>query len=271
MKSEQAKKLADDALDTLADALAAGKSGTLHAVLQAAARFHRYSFRNIMLIATQRPDATHVAGFNAWKKLGRFVKKGEHGIVIVAPIPIRSDASEVAESGVTASESAGIRFKAAYVFDVAQTDGEPLPEHATVSGEPGQFTERLKSFIAGKGIVLEYLPDLGGPDGTSSGGKIQVRTGLTPAEEFSVLAHELGHELLHRDADRATTTKTQRETEAEAVAFVLTTAVGLDTSTAASDYIQLYNGDKDTLAASLGRIQHVAAEIIDALDLEEGV
>src|SRR5688572_23566162 len=92
MKSEDASKLATSALDRLADALAAGHSEALTAFLSAAGRFHSYSFRNVMLIAMQRPEATRVAGFNAWRKLGRFVKKGEHGIVIVAPIVFKREA-----------------------------------------------------------------------------------------------------------------------------------------------------------------------------------
>ena len=85
------------------------------------------------------------------------------------------------------------------------------------------------------------------------------------AEEFATLAHEFAHEMLHRDKDRGKTTNKVRETEAEAVAFAVCQAVGLDTNTAASDYIQLYAGDKDTLAASLDRIQHASARIISVI------
>ena len=86
---------------------------------------------------------------------------------------------------------------------------------------------------------------------------------MKPAEEFSVLAHELAHEILHRGEPARALSRTVRETEAEAVAFVVCQAVGLDTNTAASDYIQLWDGNKDTLQASLDRIQRTAAEIID--------
>ncbi|MGD9789002.1 MAG: ImmA/IrrE family metallo-endopeptidase, partial [Phycisphaerales bacterium] len=98
----------------------------------------------------------------------------------------------------------------------------------------------------------------------SRGGRISIRVGLEPANEFSTIVHELAHELLHRGEDRKTISKTVRETEAEAVAFVVTSAIGLNTGTAASDYIQLYQGNAETLAASLDRIQHVAAGIIAA-------
>jgi hypothetical protein len=133
MKAEEAKKLADQALDNLNAALAAGKSDALIAYLAAMGRFHDYSFGNVMLIVMQRPDATHVAGFNTWKTLGRFVKKGEKGIVIIAPMLIKpkDNAAASAEKDRTI-----LRFKAVYVFDVSQTDGEPLPEFARVGGNP---------------------------------------------------------------------------------------------------------------------------------------
>jgi hypothetical protein len=110
-----------------------------------------------------------------------------------------------------------------------------------------------------------------GADGVSRGGRISIRAGLTPAEEFSVLVHELAHELLHRGDDRESLSKLVRETEAEAVAFVVTSAIGLDTGTAASDYIHLYDGSSnkatETLAASLDRIQRTAAGIIVAITI----
>ena len=80
MKSDAAIKLAEQGLKDLANALAGGHSEKLTAYLAVMSKFHQYSFQNCMLIAMQRPDATHVAGFHAWRKLGRFVRKGEHGI-----------------------------------------------------------------------------------------------------------------------------------------------------------------------------------------------
>jgi hypothetical protein len=92
---------------------------------------------------------------------------------------------------------------------------------------------------------------------------------LAPAEHFSVLAHEVAHELLHRGTRRQATTHTVRETEAEAVAFVVSSAIGLDTSTSSSDYIQLHAGDKATLIESLTFIQQTAAVILQAVQPEE--
>ena len=86
MKVEQAKQMASNAIEQLRQALEAGHGERLKEYLAAMARFRRYSWHNIMLIASQKPNATHVAGFHAWHKLGRFLKKGEKGILILAPI-----------------------------------------------------------------------------------------------------------------------------------------------------------------------------------------
>jgi antirestriction protein ArdC len=266
MKREQAKNIADQALERLAEALASGSSATLRQVLAASARFHRYSFRNVMLIASQRPDATNVAGFNAWRKLGRFVKKGEKGIVIIAPVPVRRDDTAPAEEPGELRDT-GIRFKAAYVFDISQTDGEPLPELAAVAGDPGSYTERLKQLVAAKGITLEYTDALESADGRSHGGRIEIRPGLPPAHEFEVLAHELAHEMLHHGDIRLP--RRVRELEAEATAFVICEGVGLTAEAAASDYIQLYQGDAESLTSSLERIQSTASEILSAIIGEE--
>jgi O-succinylbenzoate synthase len=115
------------------------------------------------------------------------------------------------------------------------------------------------------GIALEYADLSIGVDGWSAGGRIGIRTGLSPAEEFSVLVHEFAHELLHGTGKRWLVNRTVRETEAEAVAFVVCEAIGLETNQAAADYIQLYDGDRDTLLNSLDRIQRTARVMIDGL------
>lgn len=264
--SEQAKKLADEALERLVASVKAGKSDSLTAYLAAMGRFHNYSFGNVMLIVTQKPDASHVAGFNTWKTLGRFVKKGEKGILIIAPMVFKP--TDDARNGSADADRTILRFKGVYVFDVSQTDGEPLPEFARVGGNPNGHTDRLKSLVANKGIKLEYSGDIGSAHGVSSLGLIKIRLDLSPAEEFSVLAHELAHEMLHSREYRREASKTVKETEAEAVAFVVSQSIGLETGTSAADYIQLYDGNADTLAESLERIQKTAAEIIEHIMAE---
>lgn len=106
-------------------------------ILTESRKFHRYSLCNVMLIAMQKPTATHVAGFHAWHKLGRFVRKGEKGILIIAPVVRRKDTNEAQEPENTEERSV-VAFRGAYVFDITQTDGQPVPEIASVQGDPSE-------------------------------------------------------------------------------------------------------------------------------------
>jgi len=266
MNSENIKKITNQAIEQLITALNEGRSETLTQYLAAIGRFHRYSLRNVMLIALQRPTATHVAGFHTWHKLGRFVKKGEKGILILAPI-VRREA-ENDEQDETDESSTAVGFRAAYVFDVSQTDGQELPEIGSVNGDPREYRERLGKCIAEQRIALEYSETIAPARGTSAGGKITLLPGQSPAEEFATLAHELAHEMMHRDERRNSTSKRSRETEAEAVAFVVCHAIGLETGSAAHDYIQLYDGDAKLLTESLEHIQQTATRILNSIGAE---
>jgi hypothetical protein len=266
MKIEQAKQIANKAIEQLSQALEKGRSETLKTYLAAIGRFHQYSLRNVMMIASQKPTATHVAGYHAWRALDRFVKKGEQGIMILAPI-VRAKNS-VTEPNKTDESATPVGFRAAYVFDISQTDGKELPHIGSVSGDPAQQRERLARFIEEQGVVLEYSQDIAPARGRSSGRKITLLPGLSASEDFATLVHELAHEMLHRDQRRSQTTKRVRETEAEAVAFAVCSGIGLNTGTAAQDYIQLYDGDADLLRESLEHIQQTAARILGAIGAE---
>lgn len=266
MKREEAMKLAENATEQLLAALERGHSDALTAYLVTLGRFHNYSFGNVMLIAMQKPDATHVAGFTTWKKMNRFVRKGEKGIGIIAPMVGRKkDDQKSNGSGESEDGKQLWGFKVVHVFDVSQTEGDDLPKIARVQGTPGEQLAKMRTLIQQHGILLEYEEISNGADGMSSGGLITIRPDLPAGEEFAVLAHELAHELMHKGDRRKTLSKTVKETEAEAVAFVVSQAIGLDCSTAASDYIQLYRGDKETLTESLDLIQKTAASIIESL------
>ena len=265
MNREEALALAERGVDELLAALDQGKSERLREYLAFQARFHRYSFNNCLLIALQKPDATFVAGFQRWKELNRFVRKGEKGIMILAPLVKRSKRGEETRRDEDEPSAKVVGFRTAYVFDVSQTEGEEPPQMSVISGDPGDLTDTLRRLIACCGIELRYEESLGGALGVSEGGRIAILQGLAPAEEFAVLAHELAHELLHRNERRKETTKTIRELEAEAVAFVVCRAEGLESLERSSDYIQLYQGDKELFLASLNHIQRVAGQIIDGL------
>lgn len=272
-KHARIEAMTDQALADLGAALAAGKSERLTEYLSTMARFHSYSWGNVMLILIQSPHATHVAGFHTWKKLGRSVKKGEHGIMILAPVLKR--VGELVEKKPDGTEEKRplrqiVNTKPVHVFDVSQTDGKELPRLATISGEPAEHTARIKTFIEGKGIKLAYAKDLGGALGVSHGGSISCLEGLSSAEEFHVLVHEVGHELLHRGERRKETTRRTRELEAEAVAFVVCVAVGLDARASSTDYIHLYQGDSDKLAESLQFIRSVSNDILTGILPKQG-
>src|SRR3982074_1710298 len=113
MKSEQIKEITDKATDQLIAALNAGRSEALTGYLKAIGRFHRYSLHNVLLIASQKPNASYVAGFRTWNQLGRFVKKGEKGILILAPIVRRNTESQDDREETSALV---MGFRAAYVF-----------------------------------------------------------------------------------------------------------------------------------------------------------
>ncbi len=254
----------------LIEQLEQGKSEALTAYLNAMARFHNYSFGNILSIAHHRPDATHVAGIRRWNEFGRYVKKGQKGIPILAPM-IGTKREQSDQPHETSEKPAPmlIGFRRVYVFDIAQTEGAELPEPAKVSGEVGAHHDQLIDFVQQQGIELEYNERIAPAQGASYGGKIVLLPGQTKAEEFATLVHEVSHELLHRAERRTITTKTVRETEAESIAFIVSRAVGLNTGTASSDYVAMYGGNVELLTESLAVIQQASATILDALFAEE--
>ena len=262
-----AKEVIAANVQSLIEQLEAGHSHALTAYLNAMSRFHNYSFGNILEIARQRKDATRVAGLYAWNQMGRKVKKGEKGIRILAPIiGVRRKKNEEAEKDPTKQNTAVlVGFRSAYVFDVSQTDGADLLEMRQIQGDVGENCDRLVAFIERQGIELMYSENIAPALGMSYSGRIAILPELSGAEEFSTLVHELAHEMLHKAARRTATTKVVRETEAEAIAFVIAKAVGLETGTASADYIHLYHGNASLLAESLEVIQQTSAVILAAL------
>ncbi len=261
------------AVEDLIRQLEAGKSEALTAYLSAMARFHKYSFGNILSIARQKPDAQHVAGIRTWNELGRFVKKGEKGIQILAPLMgyrrNRKDVDAEHEPE-TKPQPVLIGFRIVYVFDISQTEGADLPEFEhSISGEVGDCLNRLIEFVNRQEIELEYNERIAPALGVSYGGKIALLPGQSKAENLTTLVHELGHEILHKAERRTLTTATVRETEAEAVAFIVGQGIGLEMGRASSDYIQMYAGNAALLAESLEVVQRTASTILTAIHPEE--
>ncbi len=215
------------------DTDAATQSELFRQYLRVSAAFWDYSWGNQMLIWKQRPDATFVGGFHTWLKCGRYVRKGERGIAILAPMFFKAKNAD-------GDETKRIGFKVCHVFDLAQTDGTPLPELPSASsGDRGEdMLARLLRFAESRGITVRFVERccLNGAAGTSRGNEIEIRTTDTDvATQGATLAHEIAHSLLHwtEDGKKITTRdgreigKRQRELEAEAVAYVICSYFGI--------------------------------------------
>jgi hypothetical protein len=265
---QTAKEIIAANVKSLIEQLEAGHSDALTAYLNAMSRFHNYSFGNVLEIARQSPSATRVAGMYAWNQLGRRVMKGQKGIRILAPIiGIKRKSKAEAEKDITKQNTRVlVGFRNAYVWDISQTDGADLPAMREVYGDVGENYDRLLAFIEHQGIELVFTEKIAPALGVSYGGRIAILPGQSKAETFSTLVHELGHEMLHKAERRTTTTKVVKETEAEAIAFVIGKAVGLEVGDASASYIQLYHGNASLLAESLEVIQQASAVILAALE-----
>src|SRR5688572_7998544 len=169
--------------------------------LDTARRFRTYSLNNLLLIFAQRPDATRVAGYRTWQSLGRQVRRGEQGIAILAPCTYRRADDDTEQSDGEARVLRG--FKVVHVFDVAQTDGDPLPEppvHLLDGDDPDALADRLATVIGDQGYTFRLgpLPDHhAGANGLTDYTEraVTVRADLAPAQRAKTTAHELAHVL----------------------------------------------------------------------------
>jgi antirestriction protein ArdC len=235
--------------------------------LDVQSRFHQYSFGNVVLIATQLPEATRVAGFQAWRKLGRTVRKGERAIWILAPMRVRKVAEEGSgEDGVVAG------FRYVPVFDISQTEGEDLPAvcRKLTGDEPALSFTRLAEAadLLGYSVESTQLPE--GVNGDCSFELCRIRIELrnSPAQQVKTLAHEMAHALLHRHHDN----RRLAELEAESTAYVVCHHLGLDSGSYTFGYVATWAGGGDEAVAGIrasgSRIQGAAAAILDLLETD---
>jgi N-terminal domain of anti-restriction factor ArdC len=218
-------------LETLArETDLARKSEEMQRYLEFEAKFHQYSATNIFLILLNKPEATHIAGYQTWKTMGRFVKKGEKGIPIFAPLLARKDSEE------KDSPQELYGFRIVYVFDISQTDGEPLPSVPDWKSpeKNAELNERLIAFAKGRGVEVLIKKQSGEIQGVSMGGLIEI----DPSAGTKTLIHEIAHELMHRDED-CPLDHAFREREAEATAFVVAKYFGLS-KLKSYNYLALY-------------------------------
>lgn len=232
-------------------------------------KFHRYSFNNTLLILAQCPEATQVAGYRTWQGMGRQVRKGSKSIGILAPMFAKAKDAEGKD------EKRLVGFRAVSVFDVSQTDGDPLPTSgvALLEGEaPEGLWDALAAQVEANGYALER-GDCGGANGWTNGTAkvIRVRDDVSDGQAVKTLAHEVAHMMLHMDGDEAMTHRGIAEVEAESVAFIVAGAHGMDTSGYSFAYIGGWAGkaEADAVRATGERVQRTARKIIEAVGLVE--
>lgn len=259
--------------------------------LRVMSQFHHYSFSNTLLIAMQKPDATLVAGYHAWeKKFNRHVMKGEKGIQIIAPAPFKEKQEQekvdpntgevvLREDGQPEIEEVTIvvpRFKVSTVFDLSQTDGDPLPELG-----PGELTASVENYEIFLNAIRSVAPVPIRFDEIRSGAKgyydnsnkeIVIQTGMSEMQTMKTAVHETAHAILH-DRDIMQEQGIQKdqktkEVEAESVAFAALAHFELDTSDYSFPYIAGWSSGRDTkeLKASLDTIRKTSSEIIDGIE-----
>lgn len=253
-------------------------------MLEVAARLPSYSPSNVLLIAAQRPDATRVAGYGTWKSLGRQVRKGEKGIAILAPCLYRSreerdtpreDPTTPDEMVITRRELRG--FRVVHVFDVSQTEGDRLPEiepELLAGAAPAHLWDGLARLVEADGFSVER-GDCGGANGYTrfDGHVVRVRDDVEPAQAVKTLAHELGHiraDHENRFQDtyrRSVQCRGIAEVEAESIAYLITTAAGLESAAYAVPYVTGWSGgDATLLRESASRALTIATQV--DLDLQ---
>lgn len=254
-------------------------------------KFHNYSFNNTLLIAMQRPDATLVAGYNAWKnKFNRYVKKGEKGIQIIAPVPVkeREEREKIdKDTGLTVLNENGEpeievvervipRFRVTTVFDYAQTDGEPLP-----TLEVNELTARVKDYTLLKEAIEQVSPvpiRFGEIEGSAKGyyshmdKEICVRADMGESQTIKTMIHEVAHAMLH-DSDQMKQRGEEKdqltkETEAESIAFTVCSALGIDTSDYSFPYVASWASGKELkeLKDSMDTIRLTATDFLEKLE-----
>jgi antirestriction protein ArdC len=241
-------------------------------MLLTAARFHHYSPNNVMLIMLQRPDATRVAGYRTWQSLGRQVRRGEHGIAILAPCKykVRLTDADGVDNGEEGWRLGG--FTVEHVFDVSQTDGEPIADvrpDLLKGHAPEGLWDGLAQQVKAAGFTLER-GDCGGANGRTdyTVHTVRVRDDVDDAQAVKTLAHELGHVMLHEGS--LFLCRGVLEVEAESVAYIVSAACGLPTDGYSLPYVALWaGGDVKKVQDTATRVMTAARAVLAALEANE--
>lgn len=275
-RSGRTDKLAE-AHDRLAAAVEALVSGDdWQSFLTMGAKLHGYSANNILLILSQAPWASQVAGYQTWKQLGRQVRAGAKGIAILAPCRYRSRSDDNDDGDVQPEAQPGrtvLRgFRVVHVFDISQTDGPEMAEPLRAQLLQGEAPEGLWDALVGQIADAGYVVERGDCDGANgrtcfATHTVTVRPDVDDAQAAKTLCHELAHIEMHDGSEYAAGCRGRAEVEAESVAYLVCHYNGL----ASDDYSFAYvagwtGGDLDTLRATAERVLATARRIIDRLD-----
>ncbi len=259
-RGEQMAATVAGACERLTSQLAAGHSQEYLCVLAFFSRFHRYSANNCLLIRSQRPDATRVAGLKTWNSLGYTVRKGERAVWVWAPVT-----KKIEEAGASEPREIVVAFRPAPVFDCSQLkeiEEKPLPTlFAPLPDDVEDLFHRVRARIEAERIAVAEHPLPQGVQGVSLGGTILLRPGLDSRNRLFTLLHEYCHEMAHRGEAQSAKPREVREFEAESVAFVVAAALGLEIPTSA-DYLLSHGTTPEVLHASLGTVQTLARRVL---------
>ena len=261
--------------------------------LKVMSKFHNYSFNNTLLIAMQKPDASLVAGFSAWKNnFGRNVMKGQKGIKIIAPSPfkIRQEVEKIdphtqkpiiGKDGKPVTEEKEVKipaYKVVSVFDVSQTEGKELPDIAVdeLTGDVDRYKDFFAALEKTSPVPIAFENIEGGSHGYYhlEDKRIAINEGMSELQTLKTAIHEIAHAKLHdidlnapKDEQPRVDRRT-REVEAESVAYTVCQHYGLDTSDYSFGYVAGWSSGRELseLKSSLETIRSAAAEIINSID-----
>jgi antirestriction protein ArdC len=244
-------------------------------MLKTAAKFHRYSFHNTLMIFLQRPDATLVAGFNRWKSLGRSVKRGEKGIAIFAPCKYKEKIETEEGDEKTMQQIRG--FRVVHVFDISQTDGEEIPDLDAIRPKllQGNAPEGIWDMVARHAQSVGYeviRHQRGSENGYCDFLKKQISVcpDVSGAQAVKTLIHEVGHALLHAEGPVAS--REVAEVEVESVAYIVCDALGLDSGDYSFPYVTRWaEGSAELVRETAERAISCAKQILTALEVPAAV
>ena len=262
--------------------------------LRVMSKFHNYSFNNTLLIAMQKPDASLIAGFTAWKnQFQRNVKKGEKGIIIIAPSPFKikqetekidpqTQKPVIGRDGKPVTEEKEITipaYKVVSVFDVSQTEGKELPDIAVdaLTGDVEQYSDFFAALEKTSPVPIGFEKIEGGAHGYYhlEDKRIALDEGMSELQTLKTAIHEIVHAKLHdidlnapKDEQQPRVDRRTREVEAESVAYTVCQHYGLDTSDYSFGYVAGWSSGRELaeLKSSLETIRSAAADIINSID-----